>query len=306
MLKVYDRKTGQYEAEKVVNEGWLNRLYGATGGSFWLDLFFKRWICSFLYGVLYDSSWSARKIEKFIKEHDVDLAECAAGLDDFKSFNDFFTRRLKSEARPFPSDPEILCSPCDGRLRAWEDIDIRNVVQVKGLTYALEELLADRELARKYQGGTCILIRLAQADYHRFHFVDHGVCSSSKPIKGYYYSVNPKALKAIPKLYCRNKREVTVFRSENFRDITYVEVGATLVGTIVQTYTPGSPVNRGDEKGYFKFGGSTVILFLERDAVAVDQDLLKQTALGYEVKVAAGEVIGRRKGGKEPAREHEA
>lgn len=306
MLKIYNRKTRQYEVEKIVNEVWLDRLYGRAQGRFWLEIFFKRWICTFLYGLWYDTPWSARRIAPFVEEHRVNLAESAAGLHDFKSFNDFFARRLKPGARSFAPDPALLCSPCDGRLRAWEDIDINSLVQVKGLTYTLAELLADRELAEKYRGGTCILIRLAQDDYHRFHFVDSGVCSAGKQVKGYYYSVHPKALKVIPRIYCRNKKEVSLFRSEHFADIVYVEVGAKLVGAIVQTYTPGAPVQRGEEKGYFKFGGSTLILFLERDVVEVDPDLLEQTAMGYEVKVAAGEVIGRRKRGKETMREHGA
>lgn len=304
MLKTYNRKTGQYEREKIANETWLNRLYGNTGGGLWLELVFKRWICTFLYGLWYDTPWSARRIAAFVEEYGVDLAECAAGLEDFRSFNDFFARRLKPGARPFAQEPELLCSPCDGRLRAWQDIDIHNLVQVKGWTYTLAELLADRKLAEKYQGGTCILIHLAQYDYHRFHFVDQGACGPPQRLKGYYYSVHPIALQAVPRLYCRNKREISLFRSKHFGDIVYVEVGAKLVGAIVQTYTPGAYVQRGEEKGYFKFGGSTVILFLEKDVVEVDRDLLEQTAMGYEVKVAAGEVIGRRKKGKEPVREH--
>src|SRR5690606_17384066 len=114
----------------------------------------------------------------------------------------------------------------------------------------------------------------------------------------------PIALQAVPRLYCRNKREISLFRSKHFGDIVYVEVGAKLVGAIVQTYPPGADVQRGDGKGEFTCGGSTVIWCVEKGGVEVDRDLLEQAAMGYEVKVAAGEVIGRRKKGKEPVREH--
>lgn len=292
MLKVYNLKTKKYEIKKEVSEEWINRLYGTAGGRFWLELLFKRKICSFLFGKLCDSRLSAGKIAGFIEQYGIDMSECINEVNDFKSFNDFFTRKLKPEARRFEPDPGLLLSPGDGRIQAWRDIDIRNMVRIKGFSYTLEELLSDKELAQRYDGGICIILRLTPVDYHRFHFIDGGICSRSRPVKGFCYSVNPKALNTIPELFCRNKREISVLRSDNFNDITYVEVGATLAGSIVQTYKPGTRVDRGDEKGYFKFGGSTCILFLEKNSAAVDERILLQTKMGYEVKVLAGDAIG--------------
>ncbi len=295
MIKIYNRRTKIYEIEKVANKGWLNSLYGTSKGRFWLELLIKRKICSFLYGKLYNSRISARRIAGFIKQYDIDMSECVNEVNDFKSFNDFFIRKLKPEARKFETKTNLLLSPGDGRMRAWNDIDIKSMVQIKGFSYTLDGLLSDKELAQKYDGGICIVLRLAPVDYHRFYFVDSGICSSSWPIKGFYHSVNPKALNTIPELFCRNRREVSLLRSDNFKDITYAEVGSSLVGSIVQTYKPETEVARGGEKGYFQFGGSTVILFLEKDTAAVDEDILLQTEIGYEVKVLAGEVIGRAK-----------
>ena len=262
MLKIYNRKTRGYEIEKTVNEGWLNRLYGRAGGKFWLELFIKRKICSFLYGKFYDCGLSTEKIKPFIELYDIDMSESLQDVHEFKSYAAFFSRKLKPGARKFHPAADLLLSPGDGRLRAWDNIKIDSMVQVKGFSYTLEELLFERELAQKYAGGICLVLRMAPVDYHRFHFIDSGICSSGRPIKGYYHSVNPLALNTIPGLYCQNKREISILRSDNFKDITYVEVGAVLVGSIVQTHQPGAKVARGEEKGYFRLGGSTVILFL--------------------------------------------
>lgn len=294
MIKVYNRKTGCYETEPVAWEGFLNIQYNTFAGRCGLELLFKRKLYSSLFGKLCDSRFSASKIKGFVERHGIDMSECADGIRDFKSFNDFFTRRLKPEARKFAADPALLLSPGDGRVRVWKDIDMKYVLQVKGFSYTLEELLADREMARKYHGGICMVVRLAPVDYHRFHFIDGGRCSGSKSIKGACYSVNPIALNTIPGLFCRNRRAVSMLRSAHFGDIAYVEIGATFVGSIIQTYKPDTVIGRGDEKGYFKLGGSTVLLFLEKDTAAIDEDILLQTEMGYEVKVSAGETVGHR------------
>ncbi len=211
----------------------------------------------------------------------------------FSSFNEFFIRKLSKKSRPVSKDKNIFVSPGDGRLSAYENIDLDNIVQVKGFTYSLRELLKDDKVAKEYEGGTCLILRLCPTDYHRFHFVDDGVCGETKKISGRYYSVNPIALERIPKLFCENKREWSIFKSENFGDIIHVEVGATCVGTIIQTYTPGQKIKKGAEKGYFKFGGSTTILFLKKHMVKIDEDIVSQTSLGIETKVIMGESIGR-------------
>lgn len=294
MIKIYNRKTGEYEVEKVAGGGLLKSLYGNSAGKLGLELLVKRKFYSWLTGVLCDSSISAKKIKGFVKAFDIDMEQCPDSMESFKSFNEFFTRRLKPEVRPFSEEKELFLSPGDGRLKAWQGIDTGKLLQVKGSTYTLEELLGDKGLAKEYQGGSCILLRLAPVDYHRFHFVDSGSCSESRRIQGFYYSVNPVALNSIPQVFCRNKREYSIFHSDNFGDMVYMEVGATSVGSIVQLYKAGAPVVRGEEKGYFKFGGSTVILFLKKDAVSIDEEILLQTELGYETGVLAGEKIGRK------------
>lgn len=290
-----DRKTGEKKREVVAGGKALKWIYTSRAGMSLLELIIKRKFFSTAYGWLQDMPHSRKKIKAFIDELSIDMMEAEQeNSGAYKSFNEFFARKLKKEARPICIDRNILVSPADGRLLAYENIDMNHIVQVKGFTYSLRELLKDDSLARRYEKGICIVIRLCPADYHRFHFPDGGIPYEPKKIQGEYYSVNPVALNKIPELYCRNKREITIFDSEHFGKIVLMEVGATCVGSIVQTFQQGKYVQRGQEKGYFKFGGSTVIMFLERGQAKVDQDLLEHTEKGFETKVNMGENICRK------------
>ncbi|MCR3758874.1 phosphatidylserine decarboxylase [Clostridium felsineum] len=292
MIKFYNRKTKQYEIEKVAGENYLNWTYSSPIGMGFLEAIIKKKAFSSIYGSFCDSKMSRSKVRTFIKNFDIDMQECTEKQEEFKCFNDFFTRKLTEKARPINKDNNIFISPGDGRLLAYENIDLDNLVEIKGMSYSLKELINDEKVSSKYENATCLILRLCPTDYHRFHFVDSGVCSATSKIKGAYYSVNPIALNKVKKLFCANKREWSILKSHNFKDVLYVEVGATCVGAIIQTYKENTKISKGDEKGYFKFGGSTVVLFLEKDAVKIDSDILEQTKLGYETKVIMGEKIG--------------
>lgn len=293
MIHVYNRKTKSYEVEKVAGENYIKLSYGSPLGKSFTELLIKKKLFSKFYGSYCDTSLSKKKISKFIKDFNIDMNISSKSIDDFKNFNDFFTRSLKDDARPINKDNSILISPGDGRLFAYENISIDKLIQVKGVHYSLSELIKDNDLAKNYEGGTCLVLRLCPTDYHRFHFIDNGIPLENNFIPGNYYSVNPVALERIPKLYCQNKREWSLFKSDNFGDIIHIEVGATCVGTIIQSYTVNKRVNKGDEKGYFKFGGSTTILLFKKDTVKIDEDILNQTNLGYETMVLMGESIGK-------------
>lgn len=295
MIKVYNRNIKNYEIENVAGKKYIDWCYSSPVGKSFTELLIKRKLPSKVIGAYYNTSLSKGKIKNFVKEFDIDMSLATKNIDDYTSFNDFFYRTLTDDARPIPKDPNILISPGDGRLSAFDNIDMNNLVQVKGFTYSLKELLGDNELAKEFDGGVCFILRLCPTDYHRFHFIDNGVCGKTTKINGSYYSVNPVALKNIPKLFVQNKREWSVLKSENFGDVINVEVGATCVGSIIQTYIPGAEVKKGAEKGYFKFGGSTTILFFKKDTIVVDKEILEQTKLGYETKVLLGEAIGKKK-----------
>ncbi|MCY6485854.1 phosphatidylserine decarboxylase [Clostridium aestuarii] len=292
MIKYFNRQTNSYEIEQVAGDKYLQWTYSSPIGMKILELIIKKKIFSSMYGWFCESKLSRSKIQKFIDEFNISEDEFSNPKSDFKNFNNFFTRKLVQEARPINYNKDILISPGDGRLLAYENIDINKLIQVKGLTYNLIDLIQNKKLAKHYSNGTCIILRLCPTDYHRFHFIDDGVCDEIHSIEGSYYSVNPIALEKIPKLFCENKREYTILYSKNFGDIIYIDVGATCVGSIIQTYTPFNPIKKGEEKGYFKFGGSTIILFFEKNKIKIDSDIIEHTKKGFETKVHMGEKIG--------------
>lgn len=292
MIQVYNRKTKSYEEELVAGKRYIEWTYESPVGKNITELIAKKKLFSKVYGMFCDTKHSTNKIASFVDNFNIDMTMAKKKVNEFSSFNDFFIRELTPEARPINKEESILISPGDGRITAYENIDLDNLVQIKGFTYSLKELINDDAVSDKYKNGICIILRLCPTDYHRFHFVDSGIPFENHYIKGYYYSVNPIALKNVSKLFCQNKREWSLFKSDNFKDILHIEVGATCVGSIIQTYNANTHVNKGDEKGYFKFGGSTTILFFEKDAVKIDSDILEQSKLGFECKVQLGEDIG--------------
>ncbi len=294
MIQVYNRKTNKYDTENVAGDKYIKWAYESPIGKSFVELFIKRKLFSKLYGNFCDSKLSVKKINSFIKNFNIDTDIFTNDPSDFKSFNDFFIRKLTPESRPINKDKNILISPGDGRLLAYTNIDINSLIQVKGITYSLSELLEDNPIANEYAGGTCLVLRLCPVDYHRLHFIDDGIPEKSNIVNGNYYSVNPTALERIPKLYCQNKREWSIFHSENFGDVILMEVGATCVGSIVQTYEPNKKISKGNEKSYFKFGGSTTILFFKENTVTIDDDILIQSSFGFETKVIMGEKIGEK------------
>lgn len=295
MILIYNRTTKKYEEEKIAGKKYLSWCYESPVGKKVTKMIINKKLPSKLYGSFCNTKLSKKKIPEFINDFDIDMNLYARDTSDFKNFNEFFARKLKPTSRPISKDNNILISPVDCRLTAYEDIDMDNIVQVKGFKYSLRELIKNNKIAKEYEGGTCLICRLCPTDYHRYHFIDSGIPKKTKKIPGSYYSVNPIALDRIPKLFCQNKREWSIFKSDNFGDIIYVEVGATCVGTIIQSYAPQKRVTRGEEKGYFKFGGSTTILFFKKGVVTIDKDIINQTNLGYETKVLFGEKIGRKR-----------
>lgn len=292
MIQVYDRKRGVMIDETVPNDMSLIMLYHSRYGRGLLYLLFRKKILTDMIGKRMKSAGSAKRIKPFIQKYNIDELEFESPVSAFNNFNDFFIRKLRSGARLFEGSDQTLCSPCDGRLKAWENIETDFLCQFKGLEYSLTRLLGDEELASEYEGGTCLTFRLSPTDYHRYHFIDDGVCSPSQTVNGKYYSVNPIALEKIKDIYVSNKRSMSVFDSAHFGKVIIVEVGATAVGSICNTYEPNTRVSRGMEKGYFEFGGSTILLFFKKNTVKIAEDILNYTQNEIECKVKAGEWIG--------------
>lgn len=291
-IEYIERKTGEIKVEKVPGEKYLKFLYYNPLGELPLNLVVKKKFLTEYYGKKMDKPESVKKIPSFIEQADINIAEAKKRVEEFKSFNDFFYRELKEGARTVDYRENVLASPADGKILVFENLDIEKEFYIKGDKFTLEEFFADKELANKYKNGVFMIIRLAPIDYHRFHFPADGEISESKLIDGVYYSVSTHAIKKNFRILCENKREYSILKTEKFGDIAMFEVGATMVGGIKQSYKSNSYVKKGEEKGYFYFGGSTCVLVFERGKVKIDEDLLENTKKGIETKVYMGEKIG--------------
>lgn len=255
-----------------------------------LRLMTSRWV-SKLAGKYLDGKLSRRKIKKYVKKHGIDMS-CFVD-EQYKSFNAFFTRRVKPELRPIDFDPSALISPCDGKLSAYE-IGEGLKFNVKGFDYTVDTLLKNTELAKEFDGGLCLVFRLAVTDYHRYHFFDGGSASGNTFIKGRLHTVQPAAL-CKRRVFTENCREYTVLDTDNFSRAVMVEVGAMMVGRIVNEVKSGR-FERGEQKGMFEFGGSTVILLLKKNVAKIDDEFFVNTRAGAETVVKFGEKIGEKTG----------
>lgn len=287
-IRYIDRQSGLLKTEKVAGEQWLVWLYHNPVGEATLWALVKRKIVSSVYGDQMDRPSSAKKIRPFIEEFDVDMS--TSKKQAFTTFNDFFTRKLKDNARPVDTNSAVAVSPADGKILAYQNIGNSDFI-IKGYRFDILSFCNNDRLAQKYLDGTLVIVRLAPIDYHRFHFPVSGEVSPVNRIEGNYYSVNPIALRKMAEIFCLNKREFTIISNQLFGEVLMAEVGATMVGSIVQTHT-GNVVRKGDEKGYFKFGGSTVVLLFEKNKIRIDEDLLINTQKGYETAMKEGERIG--------------
>jgi len=288
MIEVINRLTGKIEQEEVYGGKAINWLYGGSLiGSCFASLSAKLPFISAAYGKLMKQPSSKSKIAPFIRQFKVDESEFLPA--EFSSFNDFFIRKLKPEARPIALS-DFVC-PADGRYRFFQNIRKSDGFYVKGQKFDLFELLRDSKLAEQYADGSMAIARLCPFDYHRFHFSHDAIPSKSELLNGYLYSVNPLALKKDITIFTQNKRKMTVCKSD-MGDSLYIEVGATNVGSIVETYTPELPVKKGDEKGYFEFGASSLILLFEPDMISFDSDLIELSKGGHEIRCLMGQSMG--------------
>lgn len=288
-----DRRTGAIVEERVPGQSLLGWLYGTSAGQLVFRAVLNRPLCSRLYGWWQQRPWTRRQIRRFVEHYRIDLDEIEYPLSHYFSFNDFFIRRLKPGARPCDPNPQHLCCPADGKVLVYPQLAAEAGLPVKGSQLAAHALLAAAIDSTPYRGGSALVVRLAPYDYHRFHFPADGQAGPTQWINGTYHSVNPIALARVPDVFHRNRRSVCELTTPAFGRIAYVEVGALNVASIVQTHSLG-PCERGQEKGFFQFGGSTVVLLFEPGTIVFDSDLVADSAAGLEVHVRTGASVGRR------------
>ncbi len=266
----------------------LTFLYKTIPGRFFLKLLTTRAI-SKVCGAFLDSRFSTFLIKGFVKKNSINIDDYET--DNIKSFNQFFRRKIRDGLRPFDSKAEHLCSPCDGLLSVWKISD-GLVLPVKQSKYTLAGLLKNEELAAEFDGGLCLVFRLCVNHYHRYAYADNGKKGPNIFIPGILHTVRPIALEAGP-VFTENCREYTIIESPVFDKIIQMEVGAMLVGRIVNLEGQGLAV-RGKEKGYFEYGGSTIILLLKKESVQINSTFINNSLAGIESPVKMGEVIGEK------------
>ena len=289
-VEFINRHTGETVLENVPAGGMMRFLYSQNFiGRFLLWTVIKRRLFSTIVGWYMVSSLSAKSVPKFIKKNCVDMSDYEVPERGFKHFNRFFYRTLKEGVRPIN---EGVISPADGKIVVFPSIASTQQFYVKGELFDLSKFFNSSDLASKYEGGGMAVIRLAPTDYHRFHFPISGYVGENERLNGFYYSVSPLALNQNMRIFCQNKREYVSIDSDVLGKVIMSEVGATLTGCIVQSHWPNIEVEKGDEKGYFAFGGSTIIVLFEKDKMTFSEDLILNTKNGYETAVKMGETIG--------------
>ncbi len=294
----YNRLTGREEVERVYGQRGIKLLYADRGvARFFARIFLPvvaryAWV-SRLYGWFQKTGFSRRKIKPFIQAFNVDSKEFLKPVESFSSFNDFFIRQLKKEVRPLAMGPDQIILPADARYLVFPHVKGADGFLVKDQKFHLDELLGNALLAKRFEGGSMVMARLCPTDYHRFHFPCDGVPGNPHLINGYLFSVNPLAIRQNIHIFSQNKRMITSVQTERFGELLYLEIGATSVGSIHQTFVPQQPCHKGDEKGYFSFGGSSLILLFEPNRILFDQDLIEMSALKREVRGLLGQSLGR-------------
>ena len=291
-IPLYNRLTKSLEYEVVFERRFMEFFYG-TGLGVWIceHLLKKLWF-SRCYGRVKHHANSKASIAPFVERYAINTDEILQPLEEYASFNEFFIRELVDGARPIDNTPGHLISPADGRVIHYP-ITNSTVIPVKGAHFDIAALLDDAALATQYNGGDCFIIRLAPVDYHRYGYIDSGKHDKHSRVNGFLHSVSPYALQRNLKVFTENQRELCVLHTDNFGTVIQVEVGALVVGRIVQHQPEGGRFERGEQKGYFEFGGSTVILLFEPAIVVPDKDILDYSRDGIETIVKYGSKIGQ-------------
>lgn len=287
MAWVKIKNRNQEETMRIKEDNTTLFLYNTLLGRLVLKILTLKFI-SQIVGIFLSSKISKRYISSFIKNNNIDMSD----YDDmeYSSFNDFFSRKIKSNARVVEINKNTLISPCDAKLSVY-NISKDSEFLIKGTYYKLEDLI-NSDLANEYINGYICIFRLGVDDYHRYSYIDEGYKSKNTYIKGVLHTVRPIALTNY-NIYKRNAREWTILHTKNFSDVIQVEVGALMVGKIINHHQ-NHTFKKGEEKGYFQFGGSTICLIFKEKIVKIDKDILNNSENDIETIVKLGEKIGKK------------
>jgi phosphatidylserine decarboxylase len=296
-IQVFNRRENRMEIEKVYGDGMVKFAYGNPVGRLLGPVIASKWF-SQLYGKSQDSVSSAQKVAPFIDNFHIRIDQFEKGSlkenpieSSYRSFNEFFIRAFREGQRPFTANDHEMGAFAEARYFAHANMTDELTIPVKGSMLRAVDLIGDRELAEAFIGGPLMIARLCPVDYHRYHYPDSGRTVKAFSVPGALHSVNPLALKYRQDIFIRNERRVAILDTEHFGKLAYIEVGAVCVGKIVQSFDESRPFNKGDEKGYFLFGGSTVVLCGEKGKWSPSADILQNTGAGIETYIQLGDVV---------------
>lgn len=299
-IKYYNRTLGKIETEKVYGDKALSFIYTNPIGKL-ISGAISRSPFSKAYGMVQDSYISSKKVRPFIENFNIQIDDYLPGStnaadirDSYKNFNEFFIRGLKPSARNFVKG-NFMPAPADARYVGYSSIDDSKVFPVKGEYLSPKDLIGQSKLAHYFEGGPLYIARLCPVDYHRYHYIDDGRTLDSYTVHGEFYSVNPVALKNKPDIFIKNERRVSILETKTFGKLAYIEVGATCVGKIVQSFDEKENFKRADQKGFFLFGASTVIVIGEKGKWHVSKDIEENTQNNMETYIKLGDEVGFKK-----------
>ncbi|HLE10223.1 MAG: phosphatidylserine decarboxylase [Bdellovibrionales bacterium RIFOXYD12_FULL_39_22] len=288
-IKIYNRREKKIEVEKVLGGKAISWLYGNNYGRF-VEKGLAFSFISKIFGLLQEQGSSKKKIVQFIKDYSIKIDDFEE--EEYQNFNQFFIRKYRPGIRDFVQTKNLMPAFCEARYFGYRRIFPDVKMPVKGIFLSAKALVDNEKWFNFFTDGPLMIARLCPVDYHRFHFPDDCKILDSYRIHGKFHSVNPVALAANGKVFLENERQVTILESDNFGKLAFIEVGAMCVGKIVQTYAAGqAKFKRGAEKGYFLFGGSTVIILGEKDRWIPANDILENSEKGIEVLVPLGDVV---------------
>jgi phosphatidylserine decarboxylase len=292
-IRYVHRYSGRIETEAIYGEAWLRWAYETRAGHWALRTlatrpWFSRW-----YGRRMDQPASRARIRPFIEKYALDPSEFADPPESYQSFNEFFFRKLRPEARPTNADANTVTFPADGRHLGFVHLSTTDRFYLKGQRFDLGGFLENPELTGRFAGGAAVFSRLCPVDYHRFHFPAAGVASPPRLLDGPLWSVSPIALRRNLAYLWRNRRWRIGIETKSVGNVLMTPIGATNVGSAQFTFPAGQPVGKGDEAGYFRFGGSAVLTLFEPGRVTLADDLVSATNSGLELYARVGDAMAR-------------
>lgn len=284
-MKIWDKSKNEYYEEIEYGKRKLEFLYNTIIGRLLLKIIFSsRWF-SRLQALYQKSSISKYKIKKFIDRYKIDMKRYK-DVSEYKNFSDFFTRKRNIINN---SNSNELVSVSDSKVQVFI-INSNLMLNIKNSMYSVKEIIDDDKIVEEFKDGICIVYRLSVDDYHRYMYLDDGTLTNYKKIKGKLHTIRPISYKY--NSFVKNTREVSIMNTNNFGKVIQIEIGAMLVGKIVNNYN--KEFKKLEEKGFFDYGGSTIVQLFKKDVIKIDEEIIENSKNDIETRVEIGMKIGEK------------